>query len=145
MLETTLFSRQVDHYRTYFYMASSSHADIPSSCATPAVFDHDLPTPGQQLPDRVFLSIFVDIRDIVLTRGNPASTSLYGLERAPVFTFQSCDTLQQLRVDDVKQKITLDFVCQSFLCFTRRFHHTFIMIISNADDLSDHCEKLPVI
>ena len=86
-------------------MASSSNADIPSSCTTPAVFHHDLPTPGQQ-PDRVSLSIFVDIRDIVLTRGNPAPTSLYGLARVPVFTFRNRDTLQQLRVDDVKQKIS---------------------------------------
>ncbi len=87
-------------------MASSSNADISSSCTTPAVFDHDLPTPGQQQPDRVFLSIFVDIRDIVLTRGNPSFTSLYGLARVPVFTFRSRDTLQQFRVDDVKQKIS---------------------------------------
>ena len=49
----------------------------------------------------------VDIRDIVLTRGNLAPASLSGLERVPVFTFRSRDTLQQFRVDDVKQKISV--------------------------------------
>ena len=107
VLEVIFTSRQVDYHRTCSLMASSSNAEIPSSCTTPAVHQHDLPTPGQQQPGQVFLSIFVDIRDIVLTRGNPALTSLYGLERVPVFTFRSRDTLQQFRVDDVKQKISV--------------------------------------
>ena len=88
-------------------MASSSNAAIPSSCTIPAVHQNDLPTPGQLQPGQVSLSIYVDIRDIVLTRGNLAPTSLSGLERVPVFTFRSRDTLQQFRVDDVKQKISI--------------------------------------
>ncbi len=103
VLEATFSIKSILH-RICVYMASSP-TDIPSSCTTPTVFFHDLPTPGPQ-PDRVFLSIFVDIRDIVLTRGNPTSTSLYGLERVPVFTCRSLETLQQLCVDDVKQKIS---------------------------------------
>lgn len=85
-------------------MASASTADISSSCTTPAVFTHDLTTAGH--PDRVFLSLFVDIRDIVLLGSNPSFTSLYGLERVPIFTFRSRDTLQQFRVDDAKKKIS---------------------------------------
>ena len=83
-------------------MASSSNAAIPSSCTIPAVHQNDLPTPGQLQPGQVSLSM--DIRDIVLTRGNLAPTSLSGLEILPVFTFRSRDTLQQFRVDDVNRR-----------------------------------------
>ena len=91
-------------------MASSSNAATLSSCTTPAVFEQDLPTPGPQ-PNRVHFSIYVDTRDIVLTRGNPSFASLSGLIRVPMFTFRSQDTLQQFRVDDVKQKLS-DYIWQ---------------------------------
>ena len=91
-------------------MASSSNAATLSSCTTPAVFEQDLPTPGPQ-PNRVHFSIYVDTRDIVLTRGNPSFDSLSGLIRVPMFTFRSQDTLRQFRVDDVKQKLS-DYIWQ---------------------------------
>ena len=86
MLETTLLSPAVDQHRTYILMAASSTADIPSSYTTPAVFTHDLATAGHA--DRVFMNLFADVRVIVLLRGNPSFTSLYGLERVPIFTFE---------------------------------------------------------
>ena len=105
VLKTNSNSCTVDHP-----LASSSNVATLSSCTTPAVFEQDLPTPGPQ-PNRVHFSIYVDTRDIVLTRGNPSFASLSGLIRVPMFTFRSQDTLRQFRVDDVKQKLS-DYIWQ---------------------------------
>ncbi len=85
-------------------MASHSPALVPSSDTTPAAIARDLPPDH---PDRVFLSIFVDIREIIAlydVRRIPQSN--IGFERVPIFTFRCRDTLQHYVVHDVKKKIT---------------------------------------
>ncbi len=65
----------------------------------------ELPQPDD--PDRVFLSIFVDIRDIIaLYDPRDIPQPNIGFEAVPKFTFRCRDTLQRVVVDDVKKQIT---------------------------------------
>ena len=107
VLKTNSNSCTVDHPRASSWLHPRT---LPHYRHAPLQLFSKMPTPGPQ-PNRVHFSIYVDTRDIVLTRGNPSFASLSGLIRVPMFTFRSQDTLQQFRVDDVKQKLS-DYIWQ---------------------------------
>ena len=66
-------------------------------------------TPPPDDPDRVFLSIFVDIRDLIaLYDRRDIPQPNIGFESVPIFTFRCRDTLHRLVVDDVKKQITTE-------------------------------------